>query len=68
MIAFMDALTPLEMALSANLVATDARTATADGSRCQVCGRLVQPGQRIADLVSGGTVHVVRCSRYAGTA
>ena len=62
-----NAWTTVDMALSANLVADNARTATS-GGYCAVCRREVRRGERIADLAAGGLVHVARCSSYAGTA
>lgn len=66
MIATLSETTTLADALTANLIATEARAAGWDGDRCAVCGKIVQAGQRIADLADGrGLVHVLRCAGMA---
>lgn len=66
MIATLNEKTTIDQALTANLVATDARAAGWDGDRCAVCGKTVQAGERVADLADGrGLVHVLRCAGMA---
>ena len=63
----MTTVSSLDQALAANLVAVNSRTADyADGSRCSVCRRTVQAGERVAELADGtGTVHVQLCATMA---
>lgn len=55
----------LEERLNANLVASNARTATASGARCAVCRRRVRAGDRVADLADGRLVHIAKCTGLA---
>lgn len=67
-VTLMSAAVTLDQALSANLIAVNSRVATYSGGRCAICRRVIEAGERIADLArSGALVHVAICSPAAAS-